>query len=231
MKKSHLLSGILASLLVLTMTACSSDEDAIYDQNLDCKYTWQNLDPQYDFLVSNTTDEKTITTYGDVITRIEFNTSVSLSPEQIFADYLPISEDNCLMFENSLKNNDTNYACYSQCYKGVRVWYCGCDCYFDQNDQLEKIEGKVVPVNNLDVHPTISESKAMENLINALHSDYDINAVSMGLFVVPFFADGKIDVHLAYLHEQYEGCFGIYRTFIDAHSGEILSCDLKAEAK
>ena len=227
MKKSDLFSGILASLLLLAMTACSSDEDVIYDQNLDCKYTWQNLDPQYDFLVSNTTDDKTITSYGDVITRVEFNTSVSLSPEQVFADYLPISEDNCMMFENSLKNNDTNYACYSQCYKGVRVWYCGCDCYFDQNDQLEKIEGKVVPVNNLDVNPTISESRAMRILINALHSDYDINYVSLGLFVVPFFADGKIDVHLAYLHEQYEGCFGIYRTFIDAHSGEILSCDLR----
>ena len=227
MKKSLLLFGILASLILLAITACSSDEDAIYDQELDCKYTWQNLDPQYDFLVSNTTDNKTITSYGDVITRVEFNTSVSLSPEQVFADYLPISEDNCMMFENSLKNNDTNYACYSQCYKGVRVWYCGCDCYFDQNDQLEKIEGKVVPVNNLDVNPTISESKAMEILINALHSDYDINYVSLGLFVVPFFADGKIDVHLAYLHEQYEGCFGIYRTFIDAHSGEILSCDLR----
>ena len=227
MKKSLLLFGILASLILLAITACSSDEDAIYDQELDCKYTWQNLDPQYDYLVSNTTDDKTITSYGDVITRVEFNTSVSLSPEQVFADYLPISEDNCMMFVNSLKNNDTNYASYLQCYKGVQVWYCGCECYFDQNDQLEKIEGKVVPVNNLDVHPTISESKAMEILINALHSDYDINYVSLGLFVVPFFADGKIDVHLAYLHEQYEGCFGIYRTFIDAHSGEILSCDLR----
>ena len=227
MKKSFLLLGVVASLLLLALTACSSDEDVIYDQNLDCKYTWQNLDPQYDFLVSNTTDNKTITSYGDGITRVEFNTSVSLSPEQVFADYLPISEDNCMMFVNSLKNNDTNYASYLQCYKGVRVWYCGCDCYFDQNDQLEKIEGKVVPVNNLDVNPTISESKAMEILINALHSDYDINYVSMGLFVVPFFADGKIDVRLAYLHEQYEGCFGIYRTFIDAHSGEILSCDLR----
>ena len=227
MKKSFLLLGVVASLLLLALTACSSDEDAIYDQELDCKYTWQNLDPQYDFLVSNTTDNKTITSYGDGITRVEFNTSVSLSLEQVFADYLPISEDNCMMFVNSFKNNDTNYASYLQCYKGVQVWYCGCECYFDQNDQLEKIEGKVVPVNNLDVHPTISESRAMEVLINALHSDYDINYVSLGLFVVPFFADGKIDVHLAYLHEQYEGCFGIYRTFIDAHSGEILSCDLR----
>ena len=63
MKKSDLFSGILASILLLAMTACSSDEDVIYDQNLDCKYTWQNLDPQYDFLVSNTTDDKTITSY------------------------------------------------------------------------------------------------------------------------------------------------------------------------
>ena len=139
MKKSLLLFGILASLILLAITACSSDEDAICDQELDCKYTWQNLDPQYDFLVSNTTDNKTITSYGDGITRVEFNTSVSLSPEQVFADYLPISEDNCMMFVNSLKNNDTNYASYLQCYKGVRVWYCGCECYFDQNDQLEKI--------------------------------------------------------------------------------------------
>ena len=189
------------------------------------RYTRQNLSPQDSLTVGITVDGRTVTSYGNIITQMTFNPPVSLSPEQlspsstILADYLPQSEDNLLKFNGSLKNSQINYVSFLQYYKDIMVWRCSYVCYLNQDDALEKAEGMFVPIEDLNVHPVVSEDYAKAILRNALHTDDDI---PLTLVIVPFFADGKVDVHLAYELEEWEGCFAHYSTFVDAHTGEIL---------
>lgn len=213
-------------LMATTMTACSSDDEVADNQQpLNYRYTTQNLYPQDSLITTSTKNGRTITSYGNIILKIDFEPSLSLSPEQLMspeqnlANYLPLSADNGLHFNGSLKNAYINYASFLQFYKGIMVWNCGMIFNLDQDDTLINAKGRFIPINDLDVHPAISEDKAKRILKSALHIDSDI---PISLHVVPFFVDGKVDVRLAYLFEEYEGGFIVYRTIVDAHTEEIL---------
>ncbi len=217
------------SMLLLILAGCSNESDDDWgpqpQQSMDCKYTQWNLDLQ-DSLVTTTIDGKTITTCGGIIKMIEFNPPISFSYNRFFAEFFPITEDNLLQQTRSSNSDYLGYsgssAYYSQFYKKVKVWGGGFYCYFDKNNNLENISGRFIPLDDVDVQPTISEVQAKTILRHALLTEWSINVY---LFVVPFFVDGKIDARLAYMYET-PPTYGPAWIFVDAHTGELLCCTL-----
>ena len=217
------------SMLLLTLAGCSSENDDDWgpqpQQSLDCKFTKWNLSLQ-DSSVTTTIDGKTITTCGGIITRIEFNPPISFSYERSFAEYFPITKDNLLQQTRSSNAGYYGYsgssAYYDQFYKNVKVWGSGLYCSFDKNNNLEKISGSFIPLDDVDVQPTISEVQAKAILRYALLTEWSINVY---LFVVAFFVDGKIDARLAYVYET-SPTYGPAWIFVDAHTGELLCSTL-----
>ncbi len=202
--------------------ALSGNNSSGHHADLTCRYTRQNLVPADSLKQTSSKDGIAVTTYGDAITRIEMQAETTLSLEQVFAATLPMTSDNRLVFGQSSKNAQVNYANYYQLYKGEFVWNCGLTCDFNQADKLANAAGRFVAIHDLDIEPRFGAEDAKLIIRRALSIQGDIE---VRLYVIPFFAEGKVDVHLAYLYEEYVGCWAVYRTIVDAHSGEILCCD------
>jgi len=216
-------------MLLLILAGCSSESNDDWgpqpQQSLDCKYTRWNLG-LHDSVVTTTIEGKTITTCGGIITMIEFNPPITFSYKRFFAEYFPITEDNLLQQTQSSNagyfGDSVSSTYYSQLYKKVKVWGSGFYCYFDKNNNLEKITGSFIPLDDVDVQPTISEVQAKTILRYALLTEWSINVY---LFVVPFFVDGKLDARLAYMYET-PPTYGPAWIFVDAHTGELLCSTL-----
>ena len=221
MKKKSLL---WISALLLILAGCSSDDGD--DNNLssqECRYSYQNTLPSDENKVVTTQDSWTITTYANMITRAEFNSNSPSSAELFFKNNMPLSTDNVLKFSHSLKNSSTNYKHFDQLYKGMQVNRCGYTCNYDENDVLKSIEGAFVPIDDLDINPTISRDQAKHIIVKYLH--LDDSEIPLQLQITPFYTNGIIDVRLTYVYENWYGCFARYECYIDAHSGEMLSSD------
>ena len=222
MKKKSLL---WLSALLLMLAGCSSSDDGD-DNNVssqECRYSYQSIFPSDEDKVVTTQDSWTITTYANMITWAEFNSNSPSSAELFFKDNMPLSVDNVLKFRYSLKNALTNYKHFDQLYKGIQVNRCGYVCNYDENDVLKSIEGAFVPIDNLDVNPTISQDQAKHIIAKYLHlNDSEIPIL---LQITPFYTNGIIDVRLTYVYGKSVGCFAYYECFVDAHSGEMLSSD------
>jgi len=222
MIKISRLLGLAA--IVLILAGCSSDDGD--DNNVssqECRYSYQNIFPSDEDKVVITQDSWTITTYANMITRAEFNSNPPSSAELFFKDKMPLSVDNVLKFSHSLKNALTNYKHFDQLYKGIQVNRCGYVCNYDENDVLKSIEGAFVPIDDLDVNPTISKEQAKYIIVKYLH--LNDSEIPIQLQITPFYTNGIIDVRLTYVYGNCVGCFAYYECFVDAHSGEILSSD------
>ena len=88
---------------------------------------------------------------------------------------------------------------------------------------LKSIEGAFVPIDDLDVNPTISKEQAKHIIVKYLHLNDSETPVL--LQITPFYTNGIIDVRLTYVYGKCVGCFAYYECFVDAHSGEMLSSD------
>ena len=222
MKRKYIL---WISALLLMLTGCSSDDGDIFPK--ECKYTSTNIRPSKDDEVVSNQGSWTITTYANMITKAEFNSNPPSSAESFFKDNMPLTADNVLKFSHSLKNTSTNYKQFEQLYKGMKVNRCGYICYYNNEDVLKSIEGAFVPIDDLDVNPTISQEEATQIIVKHLH--LEDSEIPLILQITPFYSNGIIDVRLTYLYENWYGCFSHYECFIDAHSGEILSSNFPSK--
>ena len=215
-------SVFILSMLLLTLAGCSSNEDNdVFSQ--ECRYSYQHLLPSDEDKVVSTQGSWTITTYANMITKVEFNSNPPSSAEQFFKDEMPSTTDNVLKFIHSLKNSSTNYKQFDQLYKGMKVNRCGYVCNYDHKDVLKSIEGAFVPIDDLDVNPTISQDQAKHIIVNNLH--LEDSEIPLQLQITPFYKNGIIDVRLTYVYSNWYGCFAYFECFVDAHSGEMLSSD------
>ena len=221
MKKKSLL---WISALLLMLAGCSSDDVDENDvSSQECRYSYQSILPSDEDKVVTTQDSWTITTYANMITRAEFNSNSPSSAELFFKNNMPLSTDNVLKFSHSLKNSSTNYKHFDQLYKGMQVYRCGYICNYDNKDVLKSIEGAFVPIDNLDINPTISQDQAMDIIVKYLHLNG--SEIPVQLQITPFYKNGIIDVRLTYVYSNWYGCWAHYECYIDAHSGEMLSSD------
>lgn len=217
-------SVLLFSVILLALAGCGSDDDNDNDvSSQECRYSYQNIFPSDEDKVVTTQDSWTITTYANVITRAEFNSNSPSSAELFFKDNMPLSAYNVLKFSHSLKNASTNYQQFNQLYKGIQVNRCGYTCNYDKNDVLKSIEGAFVPIDNLDINPTISQDQAKDVIVKYLH--LNDSEIPVQLLITPFYTNGIIDVRLTYVYGNWYGCWAYYECFVDAHSGEMLSSD------
>ena len=218
MKKSNFL---LISAFLLMLAGCSSDDGDIFPK--ECKYTSTNIRPSKDDEVVNNQGSWTVTTYANMIMKVEFNSESPSSAESFFKDNIPLTANNALKFRHSLKNAQTNYKEYAQLYKGMEVYRCGYTCNYDQNDVLKSIEGAFVPIDNLDINPQITQDNAKHIIAKYLHLDN--SEIPVQLQVTPFYYKGQIDVRLTYRYDNWYGCWSHHECFVDAHSGEMLCSD------
>lgn len=187
------------------------------------RYLSRNTLPLKDEEVVSTQGSWTITTYANMITKAEFNSNPPSSADSFFKDNTPLSTDNVLKFSHSLKNTSTNYKQFEQLYKGMKVNRCGYICYYNNKDVLKSIEGAFVPIDDMDVNPTISQEEATKIIVKHLY--LEDSEIPLKLQITPFYSNGIIDVRLTYMYENWYGCWAHYECFIDAHSGEMLSSD------
>ena len=152
-----------------------------------------------------------------------------VSAEEFFSEYLPLTDDNKLVFSESNTYGE-EVKVYTQQYKGkdVDISY---RCYYTVDGKaLQRLVGYFMPIDHLDVNPKISKVLAARIGEAFLKKKCSQGSEGSEQLTDPqikvYIKDGRRFAHLVYtLYSQTRGEVSWYSCDIDAHTGRILSYD------
>ena len=229
MKRKNLCYVFMILLLSAGFASCSSDdeEDPLIAEGLKTpEFSIEDLQESISNVEQATNGTWEIVRVNGYVQSITFGYNASPetpnSPDDFFNEYLPVTTDNVI---KPSEHNNSDMPHYRQFYKGVPVergtWH-----FEYREDALYKVWGHFVPIEQLNVTPTISEptaKKIVEKYLekNVKPSDGNLEK-RFYLAIMVFPVNNTMEPRLVYAYKQENAVMGGDYVYVDAQTGRLL---------
>lgn len=138
--------------------------------------------------------------------------------EEFFKMFIPVTADNQMVFYDRDYKDDPHYLQY---YKGVPVEQGYWHFDFHEDGTMHGGYGKFIPIEQLDVNPSVNMETAKKIVENFIKDSVDGEGKRIYLSIMSFPENGELKPRLVYVYKRQvweEGEF----IYVDAQTGRVL---------